>query len=79
MVRRTEECTVSETQESMIRIMCPNLACQRVLAVPADARGKQVRCRKCGTTVRIPQPKAQPSTGNGQAAGSGQAAGGPPA
>ena len=34
--------------------MCPNLACKRVLAVPAHARGKLVRCRTCGTTIRIP-------------------------
>ncbi|TVQ53268.1 MAG: hypothetical protein EA377_08245 [Phycisphaerales bacterium] len=41
-----------------IRIMCPNLSCQRILAVPGDARGKLVRCRNCHTTVRIPMQKA---------------------
>ncbi len=38
----------------VIRIMCPNLGCQRVLAVPDHARGKLVRCRSCGTNIRIP-------------------------
>jgi len=42
----------------MIRIMCPNLACQRILAVPAHARGKLVRCRGCSMTIRIPQKDA---------------------
>lgn len=42
----------------VIRIMCPDLSCQRVLAVPASARGKLVRCRRCGMTIRIPQAKA---------------------
>jgi len=40
--------------EETIRIMCPNLACQRILGVPAHARGKLVRCKGCGTTIRIP-------------------------
>lgn len=42
------------SEQAVIRIMCPNLACKRVLAVPAHARGKLVRCRTCGTTIRIP-------------------------
>ena len=44
---------------SAIRIMCPNLACRRVLGVPPHARGKTVRCRECGTNVRIPETKAE--------------------
>jgi hypothetical protein len=28
--------------------------CQRILAVPMMARGKLVRCRNCGQTLRIP-------------------------
>jgi hypothetical protein len=43
--------------QDVIRIMCPNLACKRVLAVPTHARGKLVRCRSCGINIRIPQPK----------------------
>ena len=48
------------TDSSVIRVMCPNLVCQRVLAVPPHARGKLVRCRNCGTTVRIPSNKPAP-------------------
>ena len=46
--------------DASIRIMCPNLACRKVLAVPSTARGKTVRCRACGTAIRIPgsQPTA---------------------
>jgi hypothetical protein len=40
--------------DEVIRIMCPNLGCQRVLAVPSSARGKLVRCRGCGSNIRIP-------------------------
>lgn len=40
--------------EKVIRIMCPNLGCQRILTVPATARGKLVRCRSCTMTIRIP-------------------------
>ncbi len=37
-----------------IRIMCPNLMCRRVLSVPGEARGRTVRCRGCGSSIRIP-------------------------
>jgi hypothetical protein len=43
--------------EQSVRIMCPNLMCQRILAVPTTARGKLVRCRGCGANIRIPLPK----------------------
>ncbi len=45
------------TAENLIRIMCPNLSCQRILAVPTGARGKVVRCHVCGMNVRIPLNK----------------------
>lgn len=38
-----------------VRIMCPNLTCRKVLAVPGVARGKTVRCRNCGTNIKIPK------------------------
>ncbi len=38
-----------------IRIMCPTLTCRRVLSVPTTARGKTVRCRNCGTNIRVPE------------------------
>ena len=44
--------------DNLIRIMCPNLSCQRILAVPEQARGRIVRCRVCGMNIRIPQGKA---------------------
>jgi hypothetical protein len=37
-----------------VRIMCPNLVCRKILAVPAECRGKTVRCRNCGTNIRVP-------------------------
>jgi hypothetical protein len=49
--------------DNLIRIMCPNLSCQRILAVPEQARGRIVRCRVCGMNIRIPEGKtavAQP-------------------
>ena len=49
---------------NVIRIMCPNLGCQRVLAVPDHARGKLVRCRSCGTNIRIPAIRGVPSPSN---------------
>jgi hypothetical protein len=45
--------------EPNVRIMCPNLACRKVLAVPQSCRGKTVRCRTCGTNIRIPPPKPE--------------------
>jgi hypothetical protein len=45
------------------RVMCPNLTCRKVLAVPESARGKTVRCRNCGTNIRIPLPDAQAKSG----------------
>lgn len=39
---------------SSIRIMCPNLRCRTLLAVPPTARGKNVRCRLCGTRIQVP-------------------------
>ena len=45
--------------DEVIRIMCPNLSCQRVLAVPSSARGKLVRCRGCGSNIRIPATRSE--------------------
>ncbi|MFN0132567.1 MAG: hypothetical protein ACKVW3_08575 [Phycisphaerales bacterium] len=41
-------------QSDNMRVMCPNLVCRKILAVPVSARGKTVRCRGCGTNIRIP-------------------------
>jgi hypothetical protein len=45
-----------------VRIMCPNLTCRKVLAVPENARGKTVRCKGCGTNIRVPPPKSSAKT-----------------
>ena len=37
-----------------MRVMCPNLTCRKILAVPETARGKTVRCRGCGTNIKVP-------------------------
>jgi len=47
--------------ESAIRIMCPNLRCKAVLAVPAEARGRMVRCRACSANIKVPL-KREPVT-----------------
>lgn len=48
--------------EQTVRIMCPSLNCRKILAVPASARGKTVRCRACGTTIRVPAGAAADPT-----------------
>jgi len=47
--------------EGPVRIMCPRLTCRKVLAVPSSARGKTVRCKNCGSTIRVPE--SPPNTG----------------
>ncbi len=58
------------SEETVIRIMCPNLACKRILAVPAHARGKLVLCRTCGTTIRIPGSREDEEDESAEAPGS---------
>ena len=53
--------------ENVIRIMCPNLRCRSILAVPTDARGRLVRCKTCGNNIKIPQ-KAVPKVEGAPAA-----------
>ena len=40
--------------QDIIRLICPNLSCRRILAIPVTARGKTVRCGTCGSSVRVP-------------------------
>lgn len=47
--------------EDVIRIMCPKLTCRRILAVPETARGRTVRCRGCGSNIRIPTKPVKPA------------------
>ena len=53
-----------------VRIMCPSLTCRKVLAVPTSCRGKTVRCRVCGTNIRVPanRPAAPVKDGSAKAA-----------
>ncbi|MFN3169016.1 MAG: hypothetical protein ACE37H_18365 [Phycisphaeraceae bacterium] len=45
-----------------IKLICPNLRCRTLLSVPPTARGKNVRCRQCGTRIQVPaQGKPKPS------------------
>ncbi|MBL0926647.1 MAG: hypothetical protein IBJ11_03210 [Phycisphaerales bacterium] len=48
--------------ENVIRMMCPNLKCKAILGVPAEARGRVVRCKQCGTNIRIPRKGETPVT-----------------
>ncbi len=45
-----------------VTILCPNLKCRKVLAVPDETRGKKVRCRHCGTTFIVPLKKRTKGT-----------------
>jgi len=33
-----------------------------VLAVPANSRGKNVRCKNCGATIRVPEKQVPQAT-----------------
>ncbi len=55
-------------ESDTLRIKCPSLNCQKILAVPASARGKTVRCRGCGSNIRVPQAQTTPPPGEKAAA-----------
>jgi hypothetical protein len=40
-----------------VTIMCPNLLCKKILAVPTAARGTKVQCAYCGTMLLVPAAK----------------------
>ena len=40
-----------------VTIICPKLTCRKILSVPDEHRGKQVRCQYCQTLVRVPEGK----------------------
>ena len=50
------------TDNALIRIMCPNLSCQRVLVVPEAARGKVVYRNNC-TACHAPDPNQEGGLG----------------
>jgi len=45
---------------NVVRLICPNLKCRKILSVPDSARGKKVRCRGCGMRVKIPAKESLP-------------------
>lgn len=47
---------------SVVRLICPNLKCRKILSVPETARGKKVRCRGCGMRVQIPEKEVTPTS-----------------
>ncbi|HRK31492.1 MAG TPA: hypothetical protein PLD59_10475 [Tepidisphaeraceae bacterium] len=50
------------------QLICPNLRCRKILAVPDEIRGKLVKCQHCQTLFRVPESKQQP-VGVGAGAG----------
>lgn len=51
---------------SVIRLICPNLKCRKILTVPATTRGKTVRCRNCGIRINVPSNVGQPAPAGGE-------------
>ncbi len=45
----------------MIRLVCPNLKCRKILAVPENTRGKAILCSSCGAAVRVPADRLKPA------------------
>ena len=37
-----------------VTVVCTNLKCRAILSVPDTARGKKVRCSRCGQALVIP-------------------------
>jgi len=51
---RTEEDKHVPSMNQSVRLICPSLRCRAILSVPTDVRGKTIRCRSCGTRVKVP-------------------------
>ena len=45
-----------------VTIVCTNLKCRAVLSVPDSARGKKVRCSRCGQALVIPAKHNPPES-----------------
>lgn len=39
------------------QLICPNLRCRKILAVPDEMRGKLVKCQHCQSSFRVPPTK----------------------
>jgi hypothetical protein len=40
-----------------VQLICPNLRCRKILAVPDEVRGKLVKCQHCTTMFRVPETR----------------------
>ena len=58
--RRCSLPEVRPVTEATLRIKCPSLTCQKILAVPITSRGKTVKCKSCGGMIRVPLKAAPP-------------------
>ena len=68
---------VRELETMPVTLLCPNLRCRKILAVPDEVRGKLVKCQHCQTAFRVPESKPYGSSpgGSGAAAAGDKAAG----
>ena len=51
-----------------VQLICPNLRCRKLLAVPETVRGKMVKCQHCQTPFRVPAPQRPQGSAAGRAA-----------
>lgn len=58
----------------LVHLLCPRVACGRLLTVPIELRGTLITCAYCGGTLRVPPRKDLPATDSfgGQLAAAGQ-------
>ena len=40
-----------------VQLICPNLKCRKILAVPDEFRGKAVKCQFCQSVLKVPAIK----------------------
>ena len=51
-----------------VQLICPNLRCRKILAVPDEVRGKLVKCQHCQTNFRVPESRKVETAGAGKPA-----------
>ena len=54
------------SSQGTFRVKCPNLGCQRLLAVPMHGRGQMVRCLHCSTQLKVPDASSKSARWNGR-------------
>ena len=45
-----------------VMMLCPHLKCRKILRVPEQCRGKQVKCQFCSNTFQVPSDLRSPET-----------------